>query len=398
MKIKINSKRVNTSCPDASKCKVVDDVIYANEAYCRWLLEISKDATLLHSDGKLITANKAAVKLFGANNSEQLIGKDIVNFIRPDLDMIRTTDTKMPNVVVAYNGQIIQLDGTVLDVEIIEKLSMYQGEASVKLVLRNLAEDQHLEPSSPVLVQYDGLSKLPNHRQFRDCLKGAIARAARNQQKVAVILLSVNQFKTTNATFGYQAGDFLLQRVNNCIKKCMRESDTAAWLGGDEFSFILEGLVHRDGAALMAQRLLNMLSLPLMYDGQKIPFTVSIGIALSTDDADDLELLMHNADLALYNAKKNKPNIYQFYTADMDNMDIRNKLRHTQIEQRLVRLTAREREVMEMMVIGNTSKMIACRLGVSIRTIEHHRANIMDKMQADSLPDLVRMIFDLREQ
>jgi diguanylate cyclase (GGDEF)-like protein len=264
-------------------------------------------------------------------------------------------------------------------------------------VLSNLDEDQHLETSLPFLAQYDALTKLPNHRQFRDRLNGAIARAVRNQQKVAVILLSVNHFKKMNAIFSYQTGDFVLELIADSIKQCIREGDTAARLGGDEFSVILEGLTQRDGAAVVAQRLLKVLSLPLVYDGQKIPFTVSIGIALFTDDAACLELLMQNAELALYHAKKSEANTYQFYTADMDDLHMRNRLRHDQIEQRFARLTPREREVMEMMITGDTSKMIAYRLGVSNRTIESHRAHIIDKMQADSLPDLIRMIFDLRK-
>lgn len=371
-------------------------MLNTNEEYYRCLLDMLSDATMLHGDGRFIMANKAAVKLFGANSPEQLIGKPIVNFICPDPGTIRTPDAEWPNVV-TLNGRITQLDGTVLNVGIIEKPCMYQGRPCITLVLSNLDEDQHLETSLPFLAQYDALTKLPNHRQFRDRLNGAIARAVRNQQKVAVILLSVNHFKKMNAIFSYQTGDFVLELIADSIKQCIREGDTAARLGGDEFSVILEGLTQRDGAAVVAQRLLKVLSLPLVYDGQKIPFTVSIGIALFTDDAACLELLMQNAELALYHAKKSEANTYQFYTADMDDLHMRNRLRHDQIEQRFARLTPREREVMEMMITGDTSKMIAYRLGVSNRTIESHRAHIIDKMQADSLPDLIRMIFDLRK-
>jgi len=371
-------------------------VLNANEECSCCLLEMSSDASMIQAGGTFIKLNTAAVKMFGAKSPEQLIGKPIVNFIRSNPGTIRMPGAEWPNIATLI-GRITQVDGTVLDVEIIEKPCMYQGRPSITIVLRILAEDQYLEPSLPFLAQYDALTKLPNHRQFRDRLNGAIARAVRNQQKVAVILLSVNHFKTMNAKFGYQTGDFVLDQIASSIKQCLREGDTAARLGGDEFSIVLEGLTQRDGAGVVAQRLLKVLSLPLVYDGQEITFTLSIGIALFTDDSTGPELLIQNAELALYHAKKSEPNTYQFYTADMDDLHMRNTLRHSQIEQRFARLTPREREVMEMMITGDTSKMIAYRLGVSNRTIESHRAHIIDKMQADSLPDLIRMIFDRRK-
>lgn len=403
-------KRADTGRTHAIKYKRAEDALYASEERYRWLLDISSDAVLLHGDGAFILVNEAAVKLYGATGPEQLIGKRIVDFIRQQTDpsatpsdpntirtpQIRTTDAEGQSIT-SLSSQIIRLDGTVLDVEIIGKHCLYQSRPCVQLVIHNLAESRHLESRLRFLAQYDALTGLPNHRQFRDCLNGAIARATRNQQKVAVILLSLDHLKTVNATFGHQAGNFVLQQVAERLKQCLRKGVTLARLDGDEFALILEGLAEKQGAAVIAEHILKVLSWPLVFDGREILVTASIGIALLADAADGLERLMQNADQALRHARSGEPNTYQIYNAETDALNRRNALRRTEIEQRVAHLTPREHEVMELLIAGQTNKIIAYRLDASSRTIENHRAHIMAKMQADSLPDLVRMVLDLRD-
>src|SRR4029077_7730791 len=113
-------------------------------------------------------------------------------------------------------------------------------------------------------------------------------------------------------------------------------------------------------------------------------------------DADNIDALLVNADAAMCHAKENRRNSFQFYSPDLGLHTQRDTLRHAAVEQRLAKLTPREREVLDILVAGNANKMIAYMLGTSIRTIENHGAKIMNKMEAQSLPELVRMVLEVQ--
>lgn len=279
------------------------------------------------------------------------------------------------------------------------KTNLKRLASAVRRALKDVeahAARKRLESRLSHLAQYDALTELPNRSGFRDCLDRAMARATRNKQLLGLVFLDLDRFQTVNATLGPGAGDLVLKQMAERLKECVRKSDTIARLGGDEFSVILEGLAEKDGAVVMAQRGLDSLSRPMLLDGQEVRLTASIGITVFPRDAADLDTLLRNADVAMYSAKERGGNNYQFYSPELDAHSRRDELRRAGIEQRLQRLTPREREVLELLIAGKASKMIAYLLGTSTRTIDHHRARIMDKMQADSLPELVRMVLERR--
>ncbi len=262
--------------------------------------------------------------------------------------------------------------------------------------VKERAARERLESRLRYLAQYDVLTKLPNRSQFRDRLGEAMARATRNKQLVGVMFLNLDRLQTVNATLGHGAGDFVLEQVAERLKQSVREGDTVARLGGDEFSTILEGLAEKEQVVVAGRRELESLSRPLLLNGEEIRLTVSIGIAVFPIDAHDLDALLRNADVAMHYAKERGGNNYQFYSPELDAHSRRDELRRAEIGQRLERLTRREREVLELLIAGKASKMIAYTLGISARTIDIHRARVMDKMQADSLPELVRMVLQQR--
>ena len=257
-------------------------------------------------------------------------------------------------------------------------------------------ERKQLEIYLGQLAQYDVLTDLPNRRQFCDRLSGAIARASRHLQMCGVMLLNVDAFKAVNIKHGHDAGDSVLQEVAARLKHCTRLSDTLARLGGDEFAVILEDLVEQQGATVPAVRALEALSQPMMIDGREIRITVTIGIALCPRDVSDVDGLLRTADAAMCDAKDHARNSYRFYTPELEFKTQRDKLRRAEIDKSLTRLTPREREVLDALLAGKANKMIGYLLGASTRTIENHRASIMTKMQANSLPELVRMVLDHR--
>ena len=150
---------------------------------------------------------------------------------------------------------------------------------------------------------HDPLTGLPNRALFRDRLEQALARADRQLQSLAILVLDLDNFKLVNDSLGHEQGDALLLSVAERLRTCLRGGDTAARLGGDEFTLLLEEVAGLDGAIHVAERLAEVLRAPLVLGGHDIVPTVSIGIALSAPRHSRPESLLRDAELAMYRAK-----------------------------------------------------------------------------------------------
>lgn len=370
-----------------------------NEHY-RYLVEVSSDAILIARDGRLLFMNKAALKLFNATEAAQLIGQSITDILSTD-SSAGAEDHAVMNAKKSNNGEFVKcklarLDGTYVDVDVAVSVANYNGNTITQYIVRSADVFTQPEYHLSYLAQYDLLTELPNRSQFRDRLRGAMSRARRNHQLIAVMFLGLDQFKKLNRVYGPASGDLLLQHLAQRLKGCTRESDTIARLGGDEFALILEGLIEKEGATVVAKRIQGQLALPFQLNGQEIRVAASIGTAIYPADAEELEQLWRYTDVALYYAKACGGNNYRPYKPEIESLSQRDELRQSQTRQKLATLTAREREVLDMLTAGKANKMIAYLLGTSTRTIENHRAKIMGKMEVDSLPELVRIIIDVQ--
>ena len=163
------------------------------------------------------------------------------------------------------------------------------------------------------LATHDPLTNLPNRELFRNRLRRAIARSQRNGKKLAVLLLDLDGFKRVNDTLGHESGDHALQTVAERLVGSVRESDTVARLGGDEFTVILEGVASEADAALVVQKILKNTTRPYRLNGHKAELTTSIGISLFPDDGGDADVLLRNADRAMYRAKEAGRGRYIFF-------------------------------------------------------------------------------------
>jgi diguanylate cyclase (GGDEF)-like protein/PAS domain S-box-containing protein len=168
------------------------------------------------------------------------------------------------------------------------------------------------------LAHYDGLTSLPNRVLFQDRLQQAMYQAARNNLIVVLMLLDLDGFKSVNDTFGHAAGDDLLIAVADRLKKCVRSTDTVARLGGDEFTVVLTGVTDVRGAASVATQINRVLSEPFVINGRELFISASIGITTYPLDSDQPERLLQNADTALYHAKEQGRNNFQFFSEEMN--------------------------------------------------------------------------------
>ncbi|MEJ1977088.1 MAG: EAL domain-containing protein [Acetobacteraceae bacterium] len=216
------------------------------------------------------------------------------------LDYAHTYERKRPN------GQILEIQSVPLE-----------GGGMVRtytdITLRRQSEEQIL-----YFAHYDDLTKLVNRVVFQERLQKALQMADRNQRSVAVLYLDLDRFKLVNDTRGHAVGDKLLTEVSARLRASVRDIDTVARMGGDEFAIIQPSIDQPASASQLAGRLGDILSMPYMIDGHHCVIGVSIGIALYPDDAQTADELLRNADTALYRAKKDGRGTHRVFETSMD--------------------------------------------------------------------------------
>ena len=165
-------------------------------------------------------------------------------------------------------------------------------------------ERKQIEERLNHMARYDHLTDLPNRALFRDRLQNALARARREQERMAMLYLDLDRFKEINDTLGHAAGDALLREVSRRLGTCVRDSDTVGRLGGDEFAVLLHHIALVDDAVAVADKILAKLQEPCMIDGHSVHIAASIGIALYPDHGEREDQLLSLADDAMYAAKR----------------------------------------------------------------------------------------------
>jgi diguanylate cyclase (GGDEF)-like protein len=167
-----------------------------------------------------------------------------------------------------------------------------------------------------IVATHDSLTALPNRTLLHERLSHALAKAQRHGRKLAVLLINLDRFKYVNDTLGHEAGDALLQQAARRVYDCLRDTDTMARQGGDEFVVLMDELSDREPITGVAQRILHAMARSFLIEGQEIHVNASIGISLYPDDG---RTVLRNADIALSRAKEKGGNACQFYSAQIDN-------------------------------------------------------------------------------
>ncbi|HTG85462.1 MAG TPA: EAL domain-containing protein, partial [Pyrinomonadaceae bacterium] len=210
-----------------------------------------------------------------------------------------------------FEKNLVRRDGSI--VPVLFGAALYEEEIACFIV--DLSQNKQTQEKLNHLAYHDALTDLPNQVLFKDRLKQAIAMSRRNDQMQAVLLLNLDRFKTVNDSLGYTAGDRLLQSVAQRITSCVREVDTVARFGGDEFAILLTHIPRAQDAANAARAVKEALDQAYLFDDQEVFIASSIGIAVYPHDGRDTAGLLKNAGAALDRAKVQGGNNYQFYTA-----------------------------------------------------------------------------------
>jgi diguanylate cyclase (GGDEF)-like protein/PAS domain S-box-containing protein len=170
--------------------------------------------------------------------------------------------------------------------------------------LTTAIERKRLHARLQYLADYDQLTQLPNRELLKERLRRALVQARRESGRMALLYVDLDQFKQVNDTFGHGVGDLLLQAVASRLKRCVRDTDTVARIGGDEFVILLENLQQPEDAGIVAEKVRHVLSEPLRLEGQLLSVLPSIGVALYPEHGIEEQQLFKHADDAMYAAKR----------------------------------------------------------------------------------------------
>jgi diguanylate cyclase (GGDEF)-like protein len=220
--------------------------------------------------------------------------------VSTDRDQPQACERELPNgrIVEVRSGPLANCGGWIATIE--------------DITVRRRAEQQVV-----FVARHDALTLLPNRIVFRERLEAAVANANR-ATATAVLCLDLDHFKEVNDTLGHPIGDLLLRIVGERLSTCVRPLDTVARFGGDEFAVVQAGPERAEDVAGLAQRIIDLLSMPYEVDGHQVIIGVSVGIAMAPADASDADILLKNADIALYRAKADGRGVYRFFAPEMD--------------------------------------------------------------------------------
>ncbi|MBI3479604.1 MAG: EAL domain-containing protein [Nitrosomonadales bacterium] len=199
-------------------------------------------------------------------------------------------------------------------------------------LMSDISERKAAEARMVYLAQHDVLTGLPNRMLFQDRLQQAINHAERQQDKVALLFMDLDRFKDVNDTLGHHVGDLLLQEVARRILLCVRSSDTVSRQGGDEFVIMLPNLEDLGDIVLVVDKLIEIIVASYELSGHTVHVTASVGVSVYPQDGEDIDILLRNADTAMYQAKDAGRNGYRFFTQEMNRavarrVGLENKLR-----------------------------------------------------------------------
>jgi diguanylate cyclase (GGDEF)-like protein/PAS domain S-box-containing protein len=299
--------------------KQADHEMEERRRYLEGVLRAAPDAIVtLDANHHIVEWNPGADRLFGYSE-EEVRGKNIDNLITGTNKLEEAaglTKTVMSGKEVRPTETVrYRKDGSAVDV-ILAGSPILIGDkfAGAVAVYTDISERKRMEEQLAHIATHDALTDLPNRLLFGDRLKLTTANARRNQNKLALLMLDLDHFKDVNDTLGHRIGDRLLQAVSERLTSLLRESDTVARMGGDEFMLILPEVDRAEDAAVVAEKILKSFQKEFILDGHKLNITTSVGIAIYPDDSEDRGELVKKVDIAMYHAKQAGRNNFQHYS------------------------------------------------------------------------------------
>jgi diguanylate cyclase (GGDEF)-like protein/PAS domain S-box-containing protein len=310
-------------CPVVLDNKIDNEKIKAEIA----LNSISDAVICTDLNGIINYLNTAAEKITGWTRKDAygLPSSQVFNIINGTTKIPITSPVALvlqsnQPVGLAMDTSLIKRDGSEIAIEdSTSPIHDWHGQLTgVVIVFHDVSNARAMAMKMAHLAQHDFLTNLPNRVLLNDRIAQAIESSKRHHTKIALLFLDLDNFKHINDSLGHSTGDKLLQLVTSSLHACIRSNDTISRQGGDEFIILLSDIKNGEDAALTADKILALLTLPNVIANNQIYITTSIGISVYPEDGHKAEALIQNADTAMYHAKAQGRNNYQFFKNEMN--------------------------------------------------------------------------------
>jgi len=297
-----------------------EEALRQSEERLRAIVDTARDCIItVDSRANIVSWNRAAEAIFGYS-AEEVIGKPLMlvmpeRYREPFAQAFRRRVWGGEATITdrVFEMPALRKDGS----EVLLEFSVAAWETNEGVffaaIIRDISERKRMEEQLVHAATHDALTDLPNRALLNDRLTLELAHASRNQQRLALLSLDLDHFKEVNDTLGHKVGDQLLQAVGERLREALRKSDTVARMGGDEFMLILPGITRPEDFVRVAQKVLDVVREPFLLAGHTLRITTSIGVTIYPDDGPDVDVLLRNADIALYQAKRMGRDNYQRY-------------------------------------------------------------------------------------
>ena len=293
-----------------------------NNIYTELLCENSTAALILcDSSETIIYCNQAFLNIFNFKNRKEIIGKTL-SVLHASGESYGSFLKKLHHALqvrkpLIFEWELSKNNESSFHCEI--SVKTVEGDkksiACLVLTIKDISLWKRREQELAYKATHDPVTNLPNRELLHDRLALAIVHAQRDRERLAVLFIDIDSFKDIKYRFGYSAGDLVLKEAGERLKTCLRKGDTIGRFGDDEYVVLLPGIIRKESAALVTDKILHMFSSPYSIDGYEFSVTCSIGIAIFPEDGETYEELVKNADIAMYFVKKTGRNSFQFYSA-----------------------------------------------------------------------------------
>jgi len=292
-----------------------------SEERYRSLFDDSRDAIYItRKDGSIVDVNEAFVHLFGFTKKE--IFKSNAKFAyvtQEDQENFKSLIRKR-GYLKDFEMKLRKRDGEIMDclLTVMAKRNENKEIVGYQGIIRDITATKQAEETIRHMAYHDALTGLPNRALFNDRLTMAVSNALRTEKNAAVMMLDLDKFKQVNDVLGHKVGDLLLRAVAERLRKTLRQSDTVARMGGDEFMIILPEIAHDFDAGMVAEKIIETFQKPFNLETEELSVTTSIGVAVFPMDGKDAETLVKHADIAMYVSKGLGRNKYSCYSPEME--------------------------------------------------------------------------------
>lgn len=268
---------------------------------------------VVDANGCFLYLSSGCERIFGYKSAE-MVGRPMIELVHPE-DRARTllaaSEIMAGDQKIDFENRYIRKDG---QIAYIQWSARWSEDQKVRVaVARDVTKHKQLLEQLQHIAFYDPLTQLPNRALFEDRLQQSLARARREQGKLALCFIDLDKFKEVNDQYGHAAGDLCLKKVAELLLHSVRETDTVARLGGDEFVIVMDAVTEQSAVLSALQNLLLKLQQHFLFEQHQLQLSASIGIAFFPAHGQDQASLLAAADMAMYKAKQ--AGGHQLYTA-----------------------------------------------------------------------------------